>query len=545
MSTAPNPPADAYALLSLPPSSGQPDAYATLGLVPRESNAQVIKAALRAVVANLNAVKAYADPAAWKQAALWVKEAQRTLGDPQLKARLDRRLAAAMSAVGAPRRPRFFAGPVAPLSAVTTSPVITMSPATASPPSVAAPPAVAVPPVAVVPPPAEMPGNVVVPPSTLPPPSHVTPPGAVAPPAVTLAGEAAAGEPPAAVADASVPIPDSFKPRKIRRRKRQSPWVAVAYLTIVIGSIGGLVGLIVFLSRNPVVVTQNPAPPSDGAAASPTDQPSTMTRPARRSAAAPGTAMTEDDEDWTRGLSGFDNAMASAMGDDSTMDDSLPDDRMGGMNDDDGDDDFAADWANEFPNMGKAMPSLGDDGDDEQQLLDAGDTAIQSAKQAIAAAKWGEMTATAEAAVQAAASDAQRKAAGELLLLAQLASSYHAAIDEALQSARGKELQVTDELKVAIVSVTSDAVAVKFNGRDRQFGRDAIPLVIAHRLAQQVLPADGTRTKIAAEAYQAVAPVTTTQYRYLAMNHLDDFDSDAPELDPRAVVRAILQAFPQ
>lgn len=522
MSTMSDPPIDAFALLSLPRSETPPDPYMTLGLTSGEADGATIKAALQGVVARLNAVKPHADPQHWKQAATWVKQAQRTLADPQLKAVLDQRFASPV-AVTLPHRPRFFAGPVSPIA-------VLGSRRAAAAVSDRASPATAPPLVPVTPP-------VAAPPSLQDSDTAVTV-GAWTQPAAWKTAE------PTAATDAAVPEPLPLPSiRKLRRRKRQSPWTAAAYLLVVVACIGGLTGLMVFLSRNPVVLTHSPSADQNPATTSPSTAAEPDTWPEMPQAA------TADDEDWTQSVGGRGDSMnespraGNPMSSDPQADETMSDD---GMSDDGMGAAFADDFSGDAGMDDTAADMAGAAFDADDAALTAGEAAIEVARQAIAAAQWGQMTAAAEAAVQAASGEQQLRDAGDLLLLAQLASSYNAAIEQTLTTAdRGKVLQITDQLQVAIVAVTADNVSVKFNGRDRQFPRQSLPLVIAHGLAKLSLPGDQPRDRVAAEAYQAVAPVTTTQYRYLAMNHLDDFDVEDPQCDPRSVVRAILQVYPK
>lgn len=517
----------ALALLKLTPADNPPNAYRCLGLALRESDLPTIQAALQRAVARLNAAKPSADPAAWDQAARWVKAAHRTLGDPQRKAELDRQLAAAAeasavraempvgTAVVAERVSlRFFAGPVPPLAG--------LPPAADSPPS----------------------------------PAEADIPAAVpTPPVPVLTGATADDQ---AEPVPAVPAADFVPVRRLRRRKRQSPWIAASYVVVVAACIGGLTGLMVFLSRNPLVLTSTDQPvdqgaPSAAVPAEPLDSSVPPVDPSRWAddpdQPASGRAMTGEGGQLapTPALIGGSNVMAGSRSLDD--EDDVGDNEDADLDDDLLDDDALDDdvWDDDGSDNRSAAAGDRMEGDEAQlQRLDAGDVAREASCQAIAAAQWDQMIPVAEAALQAAADDRQRQQAADLLLLAQLAVSYHQAVQQGLQAADGGQaIQVTDQLSVVIEEVTEETVAVKYNGRDRQYPRQSLPLVIAHRLAEQVLPAEQPRTRVAAETYQAVAPVTTKQYRYLAMDHLDEMDIDDPELDPRAVSRAILQAFPR
>jgi hypothetical protein len=69
-------------------------------------------------------------------------------------------------------------------------------------------------------------------------------------------------------------------------------------------------------------------------------------------------------------------------------------------------------------------------------------------------------------------------------------------------------------------------------------------LVIAHKLATFSMPADAPATKAAAQAYQALAPVTTPQYREAAIKALEAMPPQPDDVDPAVLVAAIRQVFP-
>jgi hypothetical protein len=82
----------AQSLLSLPADAIQPHPYEVLGLQPGEPDPQVIAAAIRAKIQQLNEAKASSDPVAWKQAASWVNSARANLNNAVLKQQLDLKL---------------------------------------------------------------------------------------------------------------------------------------------------------------------------------------------------------------------------------------------------------------------------------------------------------------------------------------------------------------------------------------------------------------------------------------------------------------------
>jgi len=575
----------AQSLLSLPPGVNSPDPYAVLGLPVGESDPAKIAAAIKSVVARLNSVKASADPSAWNQAAIWVKESRRIFSEPALKARLDQKLGVA-SASG-------IAGPAAGGSpSVNAAPTIPRSPA---PPNSQAPAPAAFDPLAgflpgqgAAPPAAAgigdnrnasfRPGNAPSAPVAPQPPGFASRPGFAQPPAQYAAvppthpygpmfpggsePTAAAGHDPqvggAAVSgDAAKELSEIGRPQKAsRRRRKRFPWASLVLVLLTIASIGGIVALVVYLDKNPGGITIALQPGVDGAV------------PVAGSdlAVAPPIARDDSPPDPIMGRlsprkTGRDSDRLSTTGSANDFPSS------------DGQDDNMP-MATETPamNPSESMPSAASVTDPSMANIPEGDapptvvpnmaeipgvveptseqlemaqTALVKARQAIATAKWDQMSATAEAAVQTAATAEQKQMATQLVQLAELATYYHVGVEKALDGLKANEtFNVTEQLQISLVEITPQKVVLRFNGRNKDYSRAELPLVIAHKIASFTMQVDAPATKAAAQAYQALAPVTTPQYREQAVKALEAMPPQPDDVDPADLVAAIRQVFP-
>jgi hypothetical protein len=176
----------------------------------------------------------------------------------------------------------------------------------------------------------------------------------------------------------------------------------------------------------------------------------------------------------------------------------------------------------------------------------AGDAeaAIDTARQAIAAADWQTMQPLAEAAVQAAVTAEQTKQASQLLQLAELASYYHGGVERGLDGlGAGESFAITEQIQVVIVEIGPEVVVVKFSGRNKDYPRHKLPLVLAHKIATFAMPADAPETAAAAQAYQAVAPISTPQYRQQAIRALEAMTEPVEGAEPVDVAAAIRDVF--
>ncbi len=179
------------------------------------------------------------------------------------------------------------------------------------------------------------------------------------------------------------------------------------------------------------------------------------------------------------------------------------------------------------------------------EQLQAAQTALAKARQILATAKWDQMNAAAEAAAQAAATPEQKQMAKQLVQLAELATHYHDGVEKALDGLKAAEtFNVSDQLQISVVEITAEKVVLRFNGRNKDYARAELPLVIAHKIAGFTMQVDAPATKAAAQAYQSLAPVTTPQYREQAIEALEAMRPQLDGVDLADVVAAIRQVFP-
>ena len=580
----------AHSLLALPQGVSAPDPYAVLGLPPGESDNAKIAAALKSVVALLNGVKASADPAAWNQAAIWVKEARRVVSDPVLKAQLDQRIAgstgnAAVGRPGATARSvntaaNFSTPPISPLQPASPSPVAPkfdplagLLPGQATAPQPTAGPAQPFPSQPI---PANgrntafRAGNAPPPPQ---PPAVSPHPGFAQPPTIgeNVGQSWSQGGVGGVAVETAHELEAIGKPNKLpgRRRRKRFPWASLILVGLTVASIGGMVALVVYLNKYPGGITialqpgvggATPVAGSDFAVAPPADRDDSPVDPVmgRLSPAKPARGTGRDStgeaaDDWLADLRqnvppDGDAPMATenpAMAPENPAMIALPDAMP----------DAAAltdpSMANipegnapptEVPNMA-AIPGVTEP---TPEQLEAAQAALLKAREVLAGAQWDQMNAAAEAAAKAAATEEQKQMAEQLVQLAELATYYHIGVEKALNELKSSEtFNVTEKLEVSVVEITPAKVTLRFNGRNKDYARSELPLVVAHKVAGFTMPVDEPATKTAAQVYQALAPVTTPQYREQAIKTLEAMPPRPDDVDPAELVAAIRQVFPE
>ncbi|HBJ33870.1 MAG TPA: hypothetical protein DDZ51_03700 [Planctomycetaceae bacterium] len=577
----------AQSLLSLPQDVSAPDPYAVLGLKPGESDPAKIAAAIKSIVAQLNSVKASADPAAWNQAAIWVKESRRIVSDPALKARLDQKIGTSLASASSAVVP-----PTSTPAVPAFDPLAGFLPGQASnsPAGVGQAPL----------PPAPVgfgearntafrPGNAPSSPGIAQPPSFAPRPGfaqqpthyAAVPPGPVYGsmqpsnagGFDQSGGGVAVAGDAARELGAIAKPQSSgRRRKKRFPWASLVLVLLTLASIGGIVAMVVYLTKNPGGITIALQPGVDGAVPVAGSN-FAVAPPVARDDSPPDPVMGRLPAART-GRNAGRNSVAEAT--DSMQDDfapsGTPDDRAGMASSDAPNPDMAAEnpamtpspdsmpsaatitdpsMANipqgnapptEIPNMAD-IPGVVEPTPEKLQTAQA---ALVTARQVLATAKWDQMNAAAEAAVKAAATAEQKQMADQLVELAELATYYQVGVEKALDGLKANEtFNVTEQLQVSLVEITPDKVVLRFNGRNKDYVRSELPLVIAHKIAGFTMPIDAPATKAAAQVYQALAPVTTPQYREQAIKALEAMPPQPDDVDPAVLVAAIRQVFPK
>jgi hypothetical protein len=196
----------------------------------------------------------------------------------------------------------------------------------------------------------------------------------------------------------------------------------------------------------------------------------------------------------------------------------------------------------EVPNMAE-IPGVTEP---TPEQLEAAKVALEKARLVLKSAKWDEMNAAAIAAEQAAVTQEQKTLATQLVQLAEIATYYHVGVEKALDGLKANEtFNVTDQLQISVVEISATKITLRFNGRNKDYPRLELPLVIAHKIAGFTMAMDSPTTKIAAQAYQSLAPVTTPQYREQAIKALEAIPPQPDEVDPADLIAAIRQVFPE
>lgn len=575
-------PSNLASLLAPKTADTKQDPYSLFGLRAGERDMAAIASAIKSTITGLNEAKSTTDPAIWKQAALRLKEARAILADPQRKARLDRSLAERRRPVSPPTdqtAPPVVAVPAMPAEPMppTSDPLAGLlphqpsaaqqaagaggKPATVAPmfragrgvaapspgpPSPGLPPASSQPPL----PPA---------PSPMPPPLPATAVAWTVP--TDISGNPLQG---AVSGDSgATPIPSIQKPVSLRRRKSRFPWVGIVLTLFTVACLGGIVGMVYVLTQNPqgLAITIQPGGPAlvandnasavSAAAPEMTATPRAPRQPVDPIMGSPGQSRSEigkplDAAELT-GTPSPDNAMkggamkGATTGGDATDEVSVdPGDRPESPN-------AMPEPTTPAPITPLPAPNLADIPgvvDPTPQQLETATKSLEVARQSIRQADWDRMETLAAAAVRDAATADQKAQATRLEQLAELAAYYHGGIQKGLDGlAAGQSFNVTDSLQVVVVEIGPQKVTIRFNGRNKEYPRGELPLVIAERVARFALPTESPSTAAAAEVYKSIASITTPQYRQAAVRELESMEEVPDELSPPDLVAAIKDVF--
>ena len=175
-----------------------------------------------------------------------------------------------------------------------------------------------------------------------------------------------------------------------------------------------------------------------------------------------------------------------------------------------------------------------------ESLIEAGEAALQLAREAVGKGEWATMVELAAAAASAAVTEPQKVSAARLERLADMATYYHGAIEKGLSGlGAGESFNLTEQLQIVVVEITPEKFIVRFNGRNKEYPRGELPLVMAHKLARFALPTEAPLTELAAEAYQAIAPISNAQYRQQSLRKLEAMPEMVDDLRPADLVAAI------
>lgn len=183
-----------------------------------------------------------------------------------------------------------------------------------------------------------------------------------------------------------------------------------------------------------------------------------------------------------------------------------------------------------------ATEGAGTDGDTSAAMTpgqDAGAAALTAARLALSQADWQGMIPAAAAARAAAVTPEQKRSASRLEELAELAEYYHAGIEAGLDKLKATEsFALTDQLHVVVVEITAERLVVRFSGQNKEYPRQELPLVLAHKIVRFALPTESPVVPIAAAVYDAIAPVSTKPYREKAIRTLEGMTEEVEGIRP-------------
>jgi len=471
-------------ILSLPPETQPTDAYLILGLAAFESSRTKIKAAAEDAISRLNRARPSTDEGVWVIAAQWLKDAQSILSDASKKAAYDRKLTARMAA----KVPA-----IDPLAGFLPGRVKQPAP----PPS-----------------PANNPRPV---------PIHTTPSAATQTTTRLL--------PETTSPTFNLPQVPIGTGHSRSRARRGLPWFSIFLSLFSLIAIGGLGGLLYLLQRGnlPSIVISSGGVTVAASADADGDG---------RAVALPGEVTDRNAKPRP-----FDPVMGGLAGD-------MPPPRPPEMLDDVRTEAVANDSS--MTQMGSPLmpmvepttpmmpaPETPAPPPTEEQIK-AGDVAIAAVVDAVKQHDWARMKQLADDAQAAAASDQQKEQAAMIYQLVDLATFYHGGIEKGLTLLKaGNELDITDELKIVIVETGPDKLIVRFNGKNKEYTFDTIPLSLAHKIARLTMSHDAPTSIAAKHCYQAIAAVTTQPYREAAVAELEKITAEVEGAEPAKLVAAI------
>lgn len=534
-------------LLSLSPNVANPDAYRVLGLPLFETDRVKIKAAADSKLARLNESRASADPAAWTAAVQMVKSAQAILGDVGKKAAYDRKLAAENPPQSTAADP--LAG-VLPVSSVNSA-------AAAS----SAGPAID-PLQSFLPKPAAVPPPLAASPSAFASPAAIaTPPSLDASPAFDSAGVAS-------------PVRVPVVRRASTASRKRFPWVPVILSVFCLIALGGLFGVIYLFQQGSGGIVIDPngnmtlasADGRGGARVSHREVALAAEQRQRQSDPVMGDMAVRvsppkpsQDTNGGAGLDPTQTAVTSPMaGDDpmsNSMDDMENDSTM--MPEPTTSEPTTPEPTVPEPTTPEPMvpatvtpepttPEPPMVAEPTAEQLQMGAAAIDKVTNAIRRADWSNMKSLAQAAETAAAGEAQQELASSLYQLVDLATYYHGALTQSIGTlGSGIELDLTDDLKIVIVEVAPERLVIRFNGKNKEYPMQMLPLSLAHKLASMSVAGEAATIEAAKFAYQAVAPVTTPPFREEAIASLGKITGEVEGAEPAKLIAAIRHVYAQ
>lgn len=157
--------------------------------------------------------------------------------------------------------------------------------------------------------------------------------------------------------------------------------------------------------------------------------------------------------------------------------------------------------------------------------------------------RYRGMQATAETLAAAEATPTAQQAMAPYVRLAELAEYYDEGVRRgAAQLGATETFELADGLEVIVVESSRERISIKVNGRVRGYSLDAVPLVLAHRLASFALPSDDRAAIAARAAYQLLWPDATPGHREQALDWWAEVEGE-PGLASVDEMRAIAEAL--
>jgi len=497
-------------LLSLSPNVANPDAYRVLGLPLFETDRVKIKAAADSKLARLNESRASADPAAWTAAVQMVKSAQAILGDVGKKAAYDRKLAAEN-----------------PPQSTAADPLAGVLPISSANSAASAEPAI------------DPLQSFLPKPAAVPPPLAASPTALASPATVATASSldaSAAFDSPGVATLVRVPV---VRRTSTASRKR-FPWVPVILSVFCLIALGSLFGVIYLLQQGGGGIVIDPdgnmtfasADGRGGERVSHREMALAAEQRQRQSDPVMGDMAGKGSppKPWqrTNGSAGLD-PMQTAVTSPMMPEPTIPEPMVP---------------ATVTPEPTTPEPPMVAEPTAEQ--LQMGAAAIDKVTNAIRRADWSNMKSLAQAAETAAAGEAQQELASSLYQLVDLATYYHGALTQSIGTlGSGIELDLTDDLKIVIVEVSPERLVIRFNGKNKEYPMQMLPLSLAHKLASMSVAGEAATIEAAKFAYQAVAPVTTPPFREEAITGLGKITGEVEGAEPAKLIAAIRHVYAQ
>lgn len=522
-------------------------AHEVFGLSANEQNAEIVRGKIQQTIRRLNELKNQADPKIWKQAAKLVKQAQVSLNDP-LAAWLPKKdpltftppsrkqpdrsgNAHTTGDLVSPATVKGVTTQTGPAAPPVPPPLATPAPSTASATRVSTANGRATVPAesvadptetASIPEPDLAESDVIVgtrlpslpdESTEVPPPSDSSLPIAIDAHAESRVVEHAS--------PFSISISDDAKPHA-RHRTRSAPRrrtksSTTAWLSGIVVTLLTAIGCLAFFffRPDPVEPRDGTAPPKDGSFTVKVVPPSASEAPPRQRNSKSLASSLESDltsnglqPAMSRDLATSPDKVDASLNPNPKAESARPS-LPTPMNAKSGDTRLGNGVPSDPPRPGDSVddPASGDSPD----AIAKADEAIEVARIQVRTGNMTGMLAATDRAVAIAVTESQNDTAGALHQFAELVQYYTGAVDRTLGLLQaGEVLQLTSTLQVSIVDVTPDHVVLKFNGKNRTYDRNALPIVLVDRMAADSL-ADMGSTALAAKAcYHAVAPQAAT-----------------------------------